>query len=153
MRTASTSSWIIYFGRGSGLVSATFFRTDAKDLQRTVQELLGPDGFQGDPTYAGFMATSKDNVAKSHNAGVRAHSNLQLGSLNERLRGIGVSANYTQLLPTIRPTTSTRPTTRQRRFQLLLQETEGGGAAQLDRRRENRYRTRCRRCQCRLGEL
>ena len=88
-----------YFGRGSGLVSATFFRTDVKELQRTVQEVLGPDGFQGDATYAGFMATTKDNVAKSHNAGIELNSNLQLGSLNDRLRGIGVFANYTLLLP------------------------------------------------------
>ena len=87
-----------YFARGSS-VSATFFRTDTKNLQRTISEELGPDGFQGDTTYAGYLASTKENVAKSHSAGLEFNFTQQLSVLSERLRGVSVFANFTNLLP------------------------------------------------------
>ena len=88
-----------YFARNMGWVTATLFRTDIKNLQRTVQELLDTSGFQGDPMYTGFMASTKENVAKSHNSGIELSTNLPVGSLSDRLRGLSVFANTTILFP------------------------------------------------------
>jgi len=87
-----------YFSRSS-MVSGTFFRTDTSNLQRSVQTLLGPDGFLGDPTYAGYMLTTTQNVAKSHISGLEFDYRQDLGFLGDRFRNVYVVTNGTLLIP------------------------------------------------------
>ena len=59
-----------YYFKKIGRVGVTVFRTDIKNLQRRVTQDLGPDGFEGDTTYAGYLATTFQNIARSHVSGV-----------------------------------------------------------------------------------
>lgn len=104
-----------YLGKYVGTLSVTAFRSDLKNLQRTIVTYLDGQGkFTGlnvekafmdyldtvgiDPdTHANWRVTTYDNIAKAHLGGIELNYSQQLSFLPGVLRGIGVFANYTKL--------------------------------------------------------
>jgi iron complex outermembrane recepter protein len=87
-----------YYWEPSSYASFYVFRQDIEDLQlRVGNQRIGPEGYDDDPSLAGFLLNRWENVAKAHTTGFEADFSQQLSFLPGAWRGLGVFANYTHL--------------------------------------------------------
>lgn len=108
-RSKNVNLSVEYYPTQAGVVSATWFRSDLDNLQVGFVEDLGPEGYDGDPAFAGWRLTSFTNGGKSHRTGIELDASQQLSFLPGFLKGFGVFANYTNIRYDKPETTLNRP--------------------------------------------
>ncbi len=86
-----------YYFSGVGMIGATVFRSDIKDLQRRIPIDVGAEGLDGDVSYAGYRIRQWTNVAKAHLTGFELNYSQQLKFLPSILQNISVFANHTHV--------------------------------------------------------
>ena len=97
-RSKSFNGSLEYYFEPVGLVSVGVFRTEVRDRQFSNQLVLGPDGYEGDTTYAGWTLLGPVNIAAPTTfKGFEIDYSQQLSFLPGELKGLGVFANYTRV--------------------------------------------------------
>lgn len=87
-----------YYWEPSSSVSVYVFRSNIKDLQvRIGNQIIGPEGFDDDPFFAGYKLSQWENVSSAHTTGVEFDYSQQLTFLPKAFRGLGVFGNFTHL--------------------------------------------------------
>ncbi len=85
-----------YYFEPVGQITVGWFKSEIKDLQRTLTNIPVTDSYLAD-VYPGYTLSITDNVANSETSGFEVDYAQQLAFLPGRLKGIGVFANYTRL--------------------------------------------------------
>jgi TonB-dependent receptor len=80
-----------------GLLSAGVFLKEISDYTRTTSSTLGPEGIDGQGTYANYTMSTTTNVGSARVRGVEFSYQQQFSFLPGVFRGLGAFANYTYL--------------------------------------------------------
>jgi iron complex outermembrane recepter protein len=88
-----------YYLNPVGIISVGWFRSDIKDLQVRIvnQDPFGPEGYNGDPFWAGYIANTPINRDKAHSWGTEIDYHQQLSFLPGYFSGLSVFGNYTRI--------------------------------------------------------
>lgn len=89
-----------YYWNPAGHLTVGLFRSDIKDVQRSgITEILGPDGLDGDTSFAGWTVNHTVNVDRGHKVGVEIDYSQEFTRLPGIWSGLGMFANYTRSSP------------------------------------------------------
>ncbi len=80
-----------------GLISIGAFLKNISDYSRSFTSTVPSSGIDGSGQYAGYLATSHENVGSAKVKGIEVNYQQQLSFLPGALRGLGVFANFTYL--------------------------------------------------------
>lgn len=97
-RSRNINLGLEYYWEPSSSVSVYVFRSNIKDLQlRVGNQIVGPEGFDGDLSFVGYRLTEWENVSSAHTTGIELDYSQQLTFLPKAFRGLGIFGNYTHL--------------------------------------------------------
>jgi iron complex outermembrane recepter protein len=80
-----------------GVVSLNLFRKNISDYFRTFNSRLGPEGYDGQGTYAGYELRQARNIGQAKIQGIEVRYDQQFSFLPGPFRGLGLNSNFTYL--------------------------------------------------------
>jgi TonB-dependent receptor len=80
-----------------GVVSLNLFRKNISDYFRTFTSQLGPEGYDGQGTYANYELRQARNIGDAKIQGIEVRYDQQFSFLPGALRGLGMNSNFTYL--------------------------------------------------------